>query len=101
MAGYTGADDASASNALMRAQMLMHPYDLLPLFAGPSDMEGPPPPPPPPRVTDWLTLMLNRRQPDANVDPRLEIKPADPRDYLQDRLPYLGNQHVPRPFTTT
>jgi hypothetical protein len=90
-------------NGLLSVQMQMHPYDMLPLFAGPSDMgeTPPPPPPPPPRVKDWLDLMLDKRQPDATVDPRLEVKPPDPRDYLRDRLPFMGRQHVPRPWTET
>jgi hypothetical protein len=85
------------TRGVQQAQMQMHPYDMLPLFAGPSDMDGPAQATPP---KDWLSLMLDKRQPDANVDPRLEIKPPDPLDYLRDRLPFRG-QHVPRPFTET
>jgi hypothetical protein len=82
-----------------QAQMWMHPNDLLPLFMGPSDMQ---PIPPEDTRSYWLrNLIDNTLQPNPNVDPRFEIKPGDPRDYLQDRLPFMGNQHVPRPFTET
>jgi hypothetical protein len=96
------ADAANPTARPQPAQMLPHPYDLVPLFAGPSDMPPPSPPPPAdPRSSFWLQNLIGKiLQPQFGTDPKMEVQPPDPKDYWDDRQRWNG-QALPRPWTAT
>jgi hypothetical protein len=100
MARYVMGQGAGNTTA-MPAQMLPHPYDLVPLFAGPSDMPPPAPPPPADPRSLWLQNLIGKvLQPQFGTDPKMEVQPPDPKDYWDDRQRWNG-QALPRPWTAT